>query len=72
MTLAEVVHQQINEILEKEYPRACPSCEPINPAEMRGRGLGEGAVVECMLCGRKGQIVKLAHPFGDRWVIQPQ
>ena len=72
MTLAEAVHQQINEILEKEWPRSCPSCEPINPVELQARRMTEGQIVECRLCGKKGPIVKTAHPFGDRWIIQPQ
>lgn len=72
MTLAGVVREQINEILEKEWPQTCPSCEPIRPAELLGRGLEEGMEVECTICHRKGRIVRTAHPFGDRWIIQPQ
>jgi hypothetical protein len=72
MTLAEVVHAQINEILEKEWPQSCPSCEPIDPARLRYWGLTEGQFAECIRCGKKGPIAKTAHPFGDRWIIQPQ
>jgi hypothetical protein len=72
MTLAEIVHTQINEIIDKEWPRSCPSCEPINPAELQARGFGEGMIVECILCRKKGPVAKIAHPFGDRWIIQPQ
>jgi hypothetical protein len=72
MTLAEAVHAQINEILEKAWPERCPSCEPIDPAKIKAYGLREGMFAECMTCRKKGTVVKIAHPFGDRWIIQPQ
>jgi hypothetical protein len=70
MTLAQAVHEQINQIIAERWPESCPNCEPLNPTTLKKLGVLEGNYLTCLRCGRDGVVTKVAHELGDRWVIQ--